>query len=166
MSVIELATGESVDTDNVDEMVVAWARADAVYKKCESARLVLATALGKLTPDTESRTRRCEGTVHRAILEMPKEGYDTKTLIHLWLTTPIGIRDRVLRIERVGIQLREFKKLEASKCPPELELLVTKIQAAATGPAGNPRIKSLEKVDETEAAIPARSDEGHAQAAS
>jgi len=145
---LTLPTGETVDIDAVDELIQIWERASKVRDKCDQTRLLIAKLLADKTPDTDVRTRRCEGGQFRAIIQMPDEGYDNQRLIKLWNTYEPAIRDRVLKLEKIGIRKRELKKLRNSKLPPTLDLLVKQIDMAATGPAGNPRIEKVEKVNE------------------
>lgn len=144
---ITLPTGEEIDSDDIDTLIATYRTVDKVYQKCRDSRSLIARVLGGRTPDSDTRTRRVEGTRLRAVMEMPEAGYDNSQLIRIWNSTPDSVRKRVLKITGIGIQKREFKKLCNSDLPPALELLVRQIQAAETGPAGQPRVKKVEEVD-------------------
>lgn len=147
---ITLPTGESVDPGDVDSLLSIYQQCKRMAGLCAGSKQMIAKLLGDRTPDSDSLTRRSEGTKFRAVIQMPSQGYDQPQLKRLWDTTEPKVRERVLRIETIGIQKREFKKLEKSDVPAPLKLLMNQIIAAGTGSAGNPTIKSVERIEASE----------------
>lgn len=144
---VTFPTGERVRKDDTDALLDIHMRCTKMSSKMQVTRMLIAKMLADRTPDSDLLTRRSEGKVFRATIKMPGQAYDQKKLRHLWEHTDEKTRARVLKIAEIGIQKKELKLLESSDCPPSLKLLVTQIIAAGTGPAGNPRIEKIERIE-------------------
>lgn len=87
----------------------------------------------------DKKTRRIEGARRRAKIELASDSWDNKQLRAVWDKCP-ELRDRCLKIEKIGVQITEYKKLTGTTGTPELNKFVAAVVAANRGPTGTPTV--------------------------
>lgn len=135
---VVLPGGEIVDGADADWLIREYVRWDERYRMAGAARRQLAYALERLTKG-EAKTRRVEGLKYRAKVELPADSYNQGKLRSAWNAYP-KLRDRLLRIESLGVRKRELAKLVATAGPADLEQFTRMVAEANDGPRGTPRI--------------------------
>lgn len=137
--ILDPTTGEMLDRLDVDSLIDAYERIQNTFMELGETRRKIAFALSDLTT-SEAKTRRLAGTRRRVKIEMPGDLYRQDILKEAWNSFP-QFRDSYLRIDTVGIQKREFKKLLETTGPADLETFKKMLGSANVGPSGTPRIE-------------------------
>lgn len=135
---LELTDGVLVDVTNVDELATAYEEIRAAEQALRTRKLLVVEALARHATGT-ARTERVRGQVRRVKIEQPRASWDQKMLRQAWEQYP-HYRDRYLKIEKIGVQMREIKKLRHEAGPPEFEEFRRLVLEAERGPTGQPRI--------------------------
>lgn len=131
-------TGEIVDADDVDGMIDLYESLKSKNDRIYSTLIRLRVALASLT-EGDAKTRRIAGNRRTAKVEMPSDSYDGKMLRQAWDQYE-EFRDDYLKIESIGVQGREVKKLVNTTGTDELNAFRDLITKANRGPTGTPTI--------------------------
>ena len=137
-SIVDPITGELVNVTDVDQLVESYQRISEVDSRLYKAKCAIRAALGKLTTG-KSKTRRVRGALHRVIVEMPDANWDNSILKEAWASYP-GFAQKFLKIGRIDVKIREFKKLANEFGKPAFESFKAMLLAAQKPPTGLPRI--------------------------
>ena len=135
---LELTDGVLVDVTNVDELATAYEEIRAAEQALRTRKLLVVEALARHAIGT-AKTERVRGQVRRVKIEQPRASWDAGALRRVWEEFP-NYRDRYLRIEKIGVQVREIKKLRHEMGPPEFEEFRRLVLKAERYPTGQPRI--------------------------
>lgn len=139
---IDFTTGEVLERGDADALISAFERVKAEADKLYSLRHRIAEAIVALS-EGPNKTRRVRGKARIAKIEMPDEGWTQSILKEAWNAYPT-LRDEFLRIESVGVKLREWKKLKETVGPADLEQFKKMLASANVGTVGTARV-SVEK---------------------
>lgn len=147
IGITDPTTGEVIDPRNVDQMVEAYARLDALHREVGEALRSIRSALGELS-NGDARTRRVRGDHHRVRLEMPDPTWDQKKLRQAWDEFP-KLAQEFIRIAQFAPKLREVKKAENESGSPEFTSFRDLLMSAKEPSTAPPRVY-LESDSETE----------------
>lgn len=133
-------SGAAIDTEDVDQLIEAFAILDDVNKRVYATLQQLRELIGAKTDGT-AKTRRLVGQRLRVKVEMPDETWNNGQLKEAFNAYP-QFRDAYLRIETVKPQLREVKKLKTMTIVdnPAMELFRDIVLGANQGPTGLPKV--------------------------
>lgn len=140
-------TGEVIDAADVDAMASAYEAARRKENELYAFRRMLAERLAVMTTG-ESKTRRLRGQATRVKIEMPDDSWNNSLLKELWNSYP-QLAVKYLRIERIGPQLREVKKLKNESGDVAFQMFKSIMLKANEGPRGTPKITIEEASDTT-----------------
>lgn len=133
-------TGEIVNTTDPDALIDALETARVHEAAMTHFKRQLSFALVCLMPaDSDAKTRRVRGSRRRAKITMPDDSWDNSTLKTAWNDYP-HLREQYLRIGRIDVQLREYKKLVNESGPQDFEAFKKIILSANRGPTATPTI--------------------------
>ena len=135
---LELTDGVLVDVSSVDELATAYEEIRAAEQALRTRKLLVVEALARHATGT-ARTERVRGEVRRVKIEQPRASWDAAALRKAWERFP-NFRERYLKIDKIGVQMREFKKLQHEAGPAEFEEFRRLVLEAERGPSGQPRI--------------------------
>jgi hypothetical protein len=133
-------TGELIDPENVDQMLdrleAITAQSDLFYAVVKRLRLAIAA---KTSGD--SATRRIVGARRRAKVTLSEEIFDQSVLRELFNSHPQYAK-QYLKVAMVGVQLREYRKLEnTSSDQADFNFFRSGLIAANKGRIGLPRVE-------------------------
>jgi hypothetical protein len=140
--IVDPTTGELVDTKNVDQLIACHDRVAKKAGELYDLKKQLAHTLCALTTG-DLKTRRIRGEQLCAKVEIPDDYWDQSILKEAYNSFP-KFRNEFLRIESVGVRLREWKKLQGTTGPADMEAFKRMIGSANRGPSGTPKI-TIEK---------------------
>ncbi len=126
-------TGQEID-DLIRQL--AGVRDSITGLRAEEARLV--AAIHSLCQGS-AKTRRLCGTSLRARVETADPSWDQAKLRILWHSHP-GWRGIMLRIEKLGVSLREYNKIQTATGGEDFEAFKAELAAACLGVRGTPRV--------------------------
>jgi hypothetical protein len=138
VELVDPTTGEILDLADADTLISSFERVSIQANVFWEAKRKIAHAIAKLT-EGEAKTRRVRGKERGAKVEMPDDAWVQSILKEVWNAYP-KLRDDYLRIESVGVKLREWKKLKETSGEPDLEQLKKMLAQANMGPTGTPRV--------------------------
>jgi hypothetical protein len=136
-------TDEIVDLADADAVIESLARIDAVAAELRHSRDVLVRALCVLSGGAAGKTVRVEGRKRVAKLTFHGEGWNQADLKAVWDNFP-AYRDRFLRLDKVAVNLTEFKKAVKTSGPPEFTECVNRLLGAAR-PSSRPPTVTIER---------------------
>lgn len=132
-------TTELIDTDNADHLIDALERVKVRLESLAAWRLVIEEAIARKARH-EAKTERVCGERRQVVIEFPGVDFAQPNLKRLWETRP-DIAPTVLRIERIGVQLREYDKLHRMSGPAEFEEFRRELMAAERPSNRKPSIR-------------------------
>lgn len=133
-------TGELIDPENVDQMID---RLEAIQLKSSLYYAVTMRLRRAIAAKTEGDTvtRRIAGANRKAKIIMPDESFEQSILKELWNSHPI-LAAEYLKIERLAVKLREYKKLlTTSSDQADFLFFKEALIRANVGRVGTPRIE-------------------------
>lgn len=131
-------TGEIIDTESIDQMLDRFEALDEFNRKLYGTLLALRRAIAAKT-EGDGATRRVAGRLRKAKVIMPDESFDQTKLKAAYQLFP-DFRE-YLRIERVAIAKREYKKLLTTFTDnPDLAEFKSMLTSANQGRTGTPTI--------------------------
>ncbi len=134
-------TGEVVRVDDVDGLIGLYEGLDKVNKQ---AYAVLCRVREKLATHAEgdARTRRVRGVKRKAVLEFQSESFHQSDLKALWTEYDgESFREEVLKIDTIGVKLREYRKLINTSGDERFTEFRDKLTRACKGAVGLPTVK-------------------------
>lgn len=132
-------SGARVSADDIDGLADLFLQLDSINKQIYGALSNIRRALADQTEGT-AKTRRLRSKRYRLKIEMPSDSWDSGALRRAWDSFP-QYRDEFLRIEKVGVQLRQFKKIVNEVSSEEdFNQFRDAITGANNGPTGTPRV--------------------------
>lgn len=133
-------SGAAIDTEDVDQLIEAFAILDDVNKRVYATLQQLRELIGAKTDGT-AKTRRLVGQRLQVKVEMPDDNWNNGQLKEAFNAYP-QFRDAYLRIDTVKPQLREVKKLKTMTIVdnPAMELFRDIVLGANQGPTGLPKV--------------------------
>lgn len=131
-------TGEIVRTDDIDGLIEMFERLDRENKRVYYTLCRIREAIGKLT-EGDAVTRRLKGKRKAAKVVMPDVKWDSSIVRECWESYP-AIRDQYLKIESIGVRMREYQKLVNTSGVPEIETFRNMLTAACKGRVGLPTV--------------------------
>lgn len=137
--ILDPITGELLDPADIDSLIDAYERIDARDKQHYAAKLAIRQALASRT-EGDAKTRRVQGHRRKAIVEMPSDSWDQAKLKQIWELYP-DLREQCLKIDSIGVKLREYKKLVNTSGTPEFQAFRDNVTAANKGQTGTPTVK-------------------------
>lgn len=132
-------TGEVIDPTNADHLIAAWERLKMRIEQLEAYKALYTMAIDGLTRH-EAKTERVCGATRQVVVEHPGVDFDQATLKRLWEMKP-ELAKQYLRIERVGVQAREYDKLHRMSGPPDLEAFRRELMSAEKPSNRRPSIR-------------------------
>ena len=132
-------TTELIDTDNAAHLIDALERVKVRQESLAAWRLVIEEAIARKARH-EAKTERVCGQRRQVVVEFPGVDFDQATLKRLWTSRP-DVAPQVLRIERVGVQLREYDKLHRMSGPAAFEEFRRELIAAERPSNRKPSIR-------------------------
>lgn len=131
-------TGEVVRTDDVDGLIEMFERLDRENRRVYYTMCRIREALGKLT-EGDAVTRRLKGRRKAAKVVMPDVKWEQSIVRECWQSYP-SLRDEYLKIESIGVRMREYQKLVNTSGVPEIETFRNMLTAACKGRVGLPTV--------------------------
>jgi hypothetical protein len=140
--IIDPTTGVVVDVSNQDDLIDALENIEVELKKFHALKRRVSIALTDLTTlsGVETKTRHVAGDRREVEITMPDDYYDQSKLREVWNSYPDMSR-QYLRIEKLAVQRRNFKKAMATSGTPAFETFKKMIEQANMGPTGIPYVK-------------------------
>ncbi len=132
-------TGEITQVDDIDGLITLYEGLDRVNKQAYAVMVRVRELLASKT-EGEARTRRIYGERRKAKLEFPSESFTQSELKTLWEEYP-DLRDEALKIESIGVKLREYKKLVNASGGERLNAFRDALSRACRGCVGTPTLK-------------------------
>ena len=132
-------TGEVFDLNDSDDLISTYERVDKKYQILKVFRQDLAHAMANKT-EGDTATRYLRGILRRAKITMPPDLWEQSILKEAWNAYPKHSAE-FLRIERIAVKLREWKKLKATTAAKDLESFKGMISRAERPATGTPQIK-------------------------
>lgn len=134
--VIDLNAAESMD---VDALLTLYERLDRINKQAYSVMIRVREKLASMT-EGDAATRRVRGVRRVAKVAMPSVSFESAALKSLWNEFP-DLREQVLKIESIGVQMREYAKLvNTSSDDARFVEFRDKLTKACRGRVGTPSI--------------------------
>lgn len=103
-------TGEMAAPHNVDRLAAMYQRLEACNKAVYAAMCDIRRAMADMT-EGDAATRRIRGKNCQVKVTMPAVKFEQSVLKALWESHP-DLAHEFMKIETVGVKLREFAKLE------------------------------------------------------
>ena len=132
-------TGEITTVDDIDGLITLYEGLDRVNKQAYAVMVRVRELLAAKT-EGEARTRRIYGERRKAKLEFPSESFTQSELKTLWEEYP-DLRDEALKIDAIGVKLREYKKLVNASGGERLNAFRDALSRACRGCVGTPTLK-------------------------
>jgi len=132
-------SGSVVDPADADGLISAIEQCKETYDVLGRFYGQLRRALGDLTTG-DAKTRRVRGNQRRAVVTMPGDRWEQSILKEAWNAYP-QLRDQVLKIDKIGVKLRELKKIENESGPDSFEQFKKMILSARSKSDTLPTIK-------------------------
>jgi hypothetical protein len=132
-------TGEITQVDDIDGLITLYEGLDRVNKQAYAVMVRVRELLAAKT-EGEARTRRIYGERRKAKLEFPSESFTQSELKTLWEEYP-DLRDEALKIDAIGVKLREYKKLVNASGGERLNAFRDALSRACRGCVGTPTLK-------------------------
>lgn len=132
-------TGEIIPPDDIDHMIEAYERCKQASDQLYAVQVKLRHALANLT-EGDAKTRRIQGRRRRAVIEMPGDSWDQSILKEAWNSFP-DLRDQALKIDQIGVKLREYRKLVNTSGAADLTTFRDMVTRANRGQTGTPTVK-------------------------
>lgn len=131
-------TGEVVDKDDVDALISTYERSKRINDRCYAVMLEIRLLLAAKT-EGDAKTRRVRGKTRAAKVEFPSDSWDQSLLKEAFHSFPQH-RDSCLKIDSVGVQLREYKKLVNTSGTPDFNTFRDMVTKANRGQTGTPTV--------------------------
>lgn len=125
---VDPITGEVIDPANPDHLIDALERLKERLDQLSVWRGLYEMAIVDLARG-EKKTERVNGERRQVVIEYPGTDFDQPTLKRLWESHP-KLAASYLRIERIGVQKREYDKLHGMSGPQEQEEFRRALMAA------------------------------------
>src|SRR4030095_1234891 len=109
---LDPTTGEIVDPTNVDDLIACYMRVAQKSGELYDLKKNLARRLYAMTSG-DTKTRRLRGERLAVKVEAPDDEWDSSVLRAAWERYP-ALRDEFLKIESIGVRIREWKKLHGT----------------------------------------------------
>lgn len=135
---IDPLTGEVLDRDDIDGLISAYARLKSVNDRCYAVLLELRRILASKT-EGDAKVRRVRGRSRVAKVEFPSDSWDQSLLKEAFNAYPQH-RDSVLKIDSIGVMLREYRKLVNSSGEPDFNSFRDMVTKANRGQTGTPTV--------------------------
>lgn len=132
-------TGEVVDETDADALIDCLDRIQKRAREIYAAKELVVLALACMT-EGDAKTRRVEGRRRKAKITMPSDSWDQSILKEVWNAYP-DHRDRFLRLGTVAVNLREWKKLQNTTAPKDVDQIKKMLDRANRGATGNPSVR-------------------------
>lgn len=137
-TIVDPLTGRRVSTDDVDGLIDLLERLVQMDRAVYAAKSgICRTLAGKTNGD--GRVRRLQGRRRAVRVELPPDAWDSSVLRALWNDYPV-LRSKYLRIDAIGVQLREFRQLLNISGVREVEAFRERLLAARREPTACPRV--------------------------
>jgi hypothetical protein len=138
-ALIDPFTGELIDPENADHLIDSLERLDNYAESIKAWRLVIEEHILRKTRNA-AKTERVNGERRQVVIEHPGITFDQRSLKRLWEDNP-KFAKLYLRIEQVGVQKREYDKLNRMSGPQDQEEFRRELMAAERVSTSKPRIK-------------------------
>ena len=132
-------TGEMTRLDDIDGLIGLYEGLDKVNKQAYAVMVRVREVLAAKA-EGDSKTRRVCGERRKAKLEFPSESFTQRELRTIWEDYP-DLRDQVLKIDEIGVSLREYRKLVNTSGPERFMEFRDKLTRACKGCVGLPTLK-------------------------
>lgn len=126
--------GECVEIDDIDGLISLYEKCKAMNDACYAVQLAIRQTFWSMSEGT-AKTRRVRGLKRIAKVVQADDSWDQAALRETWQAYP-ELRDEFLRIESIGVKMREFKKLQSTTGDAELCEFRDKVICANRGPVG------------------------------
>jgi hypothetical protein len=136
---VDPTNGEIISRQDIDGLIDAFERIKAVNDVCYATLIQIRVALAALTEGT-AKTRRVKGRRRKAKVEMPGDSWDQSQLKEAFNSYP-QYRDDVLKIDTIGVKLREYAKLINTAGDESFTQFRDMVTRANRGPSGTPSVK-------------------------
>ncbi len=132
-------TGEVIDMKDADQLITSLKRLKMRMDILSAWKARFEDAIAALAAHKD-RTERVAGAEHVAKIEWPGTEFDSTVTKKLWEHYP-QFRDKFLRIERVGVQRREYDKLTRTNGTEEFEMFKKALMGCERQSQRRPAIK-------------------------
>lgn len=137
--IMDPLTGEVIDRDNVDGLIGMYESLDKTNKVIYATCCRIRETLAEKT-EGDAKTRRVRGHKRVCVLEFPSESFEQRSLKEIWAEFP-DLRDEALKIDSIGVKMREFRKIKATSGGGRFNEFRDKISSASRGCVGLPTLK-------------------------
>ena len=132
-------TGEMTRLDDIDGLITLYEGLDEVNKQANAVMVRVREVLAAKA-EGDSKTRRVCGEHRKAKLEFPSESFTQRDLRTIWEEFP-DLRDQVLKIDEIGVSLREYRKLVNTSGGERFTEFRDRLTRACKGCVGLPTLK-------------------------
>lgn len=132
-------TGEVMDMKDADQLITSLKRLKMRMDILSMWKARFEDAIAALAAH-ESRTERVAGEKHVAKIEWPGAEFDATVTKKLWEHYP-QFREKFLRIEKVGVQRREYDKMLRTTGTEEFEMFKKALMGCEQQSTRRPSIK-------------------------
>jgi hypothetical protein len=129
-------TGEIVRLSDADGLIDLFERVKRTGDICYAVQMKCREALAAMS-EGDTKTRRVRGRRRLAKITMPDDAWENSLLMEAFNSYP-QYRDQCLRIERIKVMLRDYKKVVGTAGPPDFEQFRNMVSKANRGPCGTP----------------------------
>lgn len=137
--IMDPLTGELIDRENVDGLIGMYESLDKANKIIYATCCRIRETLAEKT-EGDAKTRRVRGHRRVCVLEFPSESFEQRLLKEAWADFP-DLRDEALKIDSIGVKLREFRKIKATSGGERFNEFRDRISMASRGCVGLPTLK-------------------------
>lgn len=131
--------GELVAVDDVDGLIDLYEKMKRVSDQAYGVMQLIRRAAGNLAKG-DTKTRRLQGERRKAKVTRANDSWDQSILKEAFFSFP-NLRDQVLKIDSVGVKLREYEKLKSTSGSPDVETFRDMVVRANRGVTGLPTIE-------------------------
>ncbi len=104
-------TGEQMPINDIDALAMSYSRITDHINRVDATRQRIRQVFAMQAAEQTTKTRRVLGRDAVVKLTMPDDSWDNGILKEAWNDFP-DQRDRILRIERIAVQKREYAKVK------------------------------------------------------
>lgn len=145
--IVDPTTGEIVNDTDVDELAEALLRIqDAAGRMWDVARAIKTKIADMAQHGVTTKTKHLRGQKYVAEVVDGDLQWSQPLLKKAWAEFPQEVRDELLRIGEVAVNMRSYKLWQATSGSPEFEKQKRQLQLAKIGQAPpSVKVKMLEK---------------------
>lgn len=144
---IDPTTCEVIAATDPDALIDALERIRGRKSELAAAERSIIEAIYTQVSNLDGKTRRLRGARRRCKITLPDASWDQPALKFIWEQYP-QYRGELLRVERVGVNIREYRKALNEVGRPDFQECVRAIVNAERQPTGLPSVAIEENIND------------------